>query len=480
MIQRRYRIFLGIFTSQVAWLAALLVAPGPWQAAALFAALLGGGAVLLFPHVGILLLSALLIGQWPWNAISYLGMLTIISSLAFLLINQLQLFPRNLVLTFTGLYFLIALMSVISPQTSNNIRSEVLTLAGHCSFVWLFATMVNSRRMLLLIVQSMVFSGVITGLIGLVQWRTHFVWIASATYHALQFNEQALRQKTAFDLQQWRGQFRIDSITGTPDYLPLLMQCLMPFVAFWLVRQRRWSLRLMALAILGLFAVVHLLSFTRGALLTTAIVVILWAWIVDRKRFVFYGPLLTLIAVGAMLSWSPLRERILSIINLTSAESPDSPHTGTWRLRTVPVAIQMISEHPFLGVGLGQQRWNWPESAIGDLIPDPQFAEPPLIHNDYLRVAIDLGVGGACLLLILLATTVRALQRLSRHFFNCGDLVLCDLSRGTMLALIGLALAMPIYPLINDFRYFWLLLGVTASLLRIEKETGTAPPQIPQ
>lgn len=478
MFQRWYQLIVGILCSQVAWIVAFLTATSPLQAAVIVTGLAVATSVLLFPMLGIYLLSSLLIGQWPYSLITYLGLLCVGSAFVWLLLNQQSLLPGNHILYLSLVYLLLGVVSLINPKSTVDWRSNILSLGGHVSFVWLFTTMVTDRRNLLIVVRAMVFSGIVVAIIGLVQWRTHFVWIASTTYAVLAENSDAFRGKTAFDLQGWSGEFRVDSITGTPDFLPLYMQCLSPFVCLWIIRQKLWSLRLLGAAILLLFAAAHVLSFTRGALITTAIVVLLTAAIIDRKRLVLYGPMVGLLMVALMLTWTPTRQRILSMFELGTNETRDRVNTGGWRLKTIPVALEMISERPFFGVGLGQQKWNWPEHTIGVLVLDPKVVQPLPMHNDYILVPVELGVGGLGVLLCLILLTVLSLVRAYRIFNQRGDPEMVDVSLGTLIAFIGLAAAMTMYPIVDNFRYFWLLLGLSAALIRIANRLETHPEQL--
>jgi O-antigen ligase len=126
--------------------------------------------------------------------------------------------------------------------------------------------------------------------------------------------------------------------------------------------------------------------------------------------------------------------------------------------------------HPLLGVGIGQQRWNWPPSVFGDLLPDPEIADPIPIHNSYLLVGIETGVGGLLVLLAILAVAMRESRRLSIRFRRQGDSELADASLAICAGIAGMALAMLLYPMTETFRYFWLLIGLTASLVRIESQ----------
>ena len=468
---RRIGLGLAALGAQFLWVVIYYLAPTPIYAVAGVCGVATAIAIILFPHVGVMLLSTLLIGQWPGNVITYLGLLTALSTLVWLILNHQLLLPKSSILFLTLTFLVLGGVSLIAPATSIDTRSHLLSLAGRCSLVWLFVTLVVRRDFLILILRLLVFAGIATAVIGLIQWRTHFTWITSTTNGVLL--QEAFRGKTAMDLQGWQGQFRIDSITGTPDYLPLYMQCLAPLVTFWILRQKKGTLQLAGLLVLVLFAAAHVLSFTRGALLTTFVVVFLMAWIIDKSRLIVYGPTLALAMLLAMLSWAPTRERLVSMIELNREETHDHVNTGAWRLSIIPVALKMISERPFFGYGLGQQRWNWPDEVLGKLIPDPEVVDPLPIHNDYLLVCSELGIGGLVVLVLLLSTSVYKLDGLSRLFRARGDPVLADAARSAQLAMIGMAMAMLMYPMVDSFRYFWLFLGITASLQRIANDENS-------
>jgi O-antigen ligase len=254
--------------------------------------------------------------------------------------------------------------------------------------------------------------------------------------------------------------------------MALYMQTLIPFVIFWLVRQHTWSRRLLALGVLVLLSVAHLLSFTRGALITTALMLVLFFWLVDKRRLLLLGPLVALCGCIALMSWEPMRNRAMTLLAMDREEAPDRENTAGWRLRTIPVGIDMMLKRPILGTGIGQQRWNWPPSVFGSLIPDPEVAQPLPIHNSYLLIGIETGLGGLCALLMLLVTAIRESARLGAQFRRQGDQELADAGVAISVAMVGLALAMLMYPMTENFRYFWLLIGMTAALMRIE---GQAP-----
>jgi O-antigen ligase len=449
------------------WGVLLFVAPSPLYALAYVLAMIVGLTIVAYPRAGVYLVVFLLIAQFPFGVFRYLGILVTGCSLVYLVLHGKRLLPYSPILALCGAFVCAALASAIQPQTSVGLMSHILTLVTNCSLVWLLSVMADDRRVILNCVHLMIVAGVIVGVIGLVQWRTHFVWMASTTATAL--SETVFRDKTGLDLQQWRGEFRVDSIVGTPDYLPLYMQTLAPFVALILVRQKRWSVRFAMLSILALFAVCHLLSYTRGALLTTAFVVVVTSLAIDRRRFFTYAPLASVVLLAALVSWTPWRERLATMVDLQSDESTESVNTGAWRLNAIPVGIKLIQEHPVFGVGIGQGKWNWPESSIGTLIVNPKYVEPPPFHNDYLGVAVEMGCLGLLVFVTLLGRTAFCLYRLANTFRDRQDKQLVDVCVALLIALLGLMAAMMLYPLATNFRYLWLIFGLCAALFHYEQ-----------
>lgn len=471
----RQRLWILISTIPAAGGTLVAALDSPWKGAALAVGMIAALAILLSPLVGLGAFSALSIGQWPWSLMRNLELLTTASAFGWLISTQRPLFPRNRLLLMTGLLLAFVLLSTIHPQTQIRLWSSALAYVGHFLLVWLFVTLVDDRKSWLIVMRLMILSGVVTALVGLIQWRTHFTWPASTTAYYLAVDDKINYGKTAIDLQGWQGQFRVDSVTGTPDYMALCMQTLIPFVIFGLIRQVTWSRRLMGIGILAILSLGHILSFTRGALITTAIMLLWLGWLVDKRRLVLLGPLVVLCGCMALMSWQPLRNRAMTLLSLEREEAPEHENTAGWRLRTVPVGCEMMLKRPILGVGVGQQRWNWPPAVFGNLLPDPEFAQPIPIHNSYLLIGIETGLGGLLALLLLLATTIRDSARLGAHFLRLGDLQLAYSGIAISVAMVGLALAMFMYPMTENFRYFWMLVGMTAALSRIASLTPTIP-----
>jgi O-antigen ligase len=465
-------LLIGVGSAQLGLVALLLTMFSPLVAFGLAVAFPAALAILLWPRLGVYGLAATIIGQWPWNLSRYAGLLVTVSALLWVLRTRRPLFTRSPLLILVGFYVALVLASAINPLTREEIWSAAVVHVSYFALAWLFVTIVDDRRALRTVVGLMVASGIVTAVVGLVQAWTHFVWPPSTTAYAL--SQQFFRGQTGLDLQHWEGWFRIDSITGTPDFLPLSLQTLMPFVFFWMVRQGSRSRRLLGVLVLIAFGAAHLLSFTRGAILTTAIVLFLMAWMVDRRRVVAFAPVVAMMTFLALMAWAPLRDRVISMGSVALPSGAAAEDSGAWRVSTTPIGIRMMLEHPVLGVGVAQQHLNWPESARHLVQTGIPGATVPL-HNSYILAGVELGLGGLVILVALVVVALRQLRVLVSRFDALGEPELASYARASLVALAGLAIAMLGYPMVGSFRYLWLMFALAAALVRVEAKLAGTP-----
>lgn len=461
----RWRELLIAVAATLVTVIGLLAVAGPWQALALGAGLGAATAFLRWPRAGLYFMAAFVIGHWPWNLSRYVGALVIACALLWLMRRRQPLIPRDTLFILCALYVVAVLVSIISPTSRVEILSGPIVAVNCMALVWLCLALVDSRRSVRRVVGAMVAAGVVTALVGFIQAYTHFTWpastLAEAQAHAF------TRSKPLLDLHGWMGVFRIDSITGTPDFLGVAMMTLMPFVICWGLRQRRVEGRVAALAVLAILSVAHVLSFTRGALVITPLVLLVTVWLISRK-YVLPMAFGLVAALLVMLTWTPLRERILAIFQLTRSSATGELDAGAWRLHVVPTAFEMMWQRPFLGVGSEQQVHNWPSSA-GDLVPLTVPGIAPPLHNAYLLAGVELGLAGLAIVLALVFTTLIRLGKLARRFERRGELELASYAKAAFAAFGGLMLACMLYPLLGTYRYFWLLIGLAAALSRLER-----------
>jgi len=458
----------GVAATQVVALALFVGLTAPWQALPLLVGLGGAAVIMARPRLGLYVMAVVLIGQWPWNLSRYVGLIATVSALVWLLRSRRPVLPRSSILGLVLVYVILALLSAVSPATSLNITGGVLAAVSYLMLGWLCVVLVDSRQVALTLVRVMIAAGLVTALVGVAQAVTRFRWVAST--YTLSPTALAVLGSSSVAAQPV-GEYRIDSITGTPDYLGVTMLIIMPFMLCWLLRQRRTRGRLLGVMGLGLLGAVIVLSFARGAWVVTPISLLLALWMIDRKRVL---PVMVAASLGllVLMAWEPVRERTLTMIEfLVDPEAPGwEQEAGAWRLHIIPIAIEMILARPVLGVGIDQTPHNWPASAA-DLVPLTVPGLAPTVHNSYLGAAIEMGLGGLAVVLALVVLTTARLRWVAARFEDKGDVELASYARAAFAAFAGLAIGMLFYPLLSGFRYFWLLVGLTAALIRLERST---------
>ena len=458
------KLVVGIVAAQALVLGLLVVADSPWRILAAVVALAGGALTIVQPRFGFYVLAASLIGQWPGNAARYTGICVGLATIIWVLRHRLPLVPRSALLALSGLYVAFVMTSTIMPLSRTDMLSGAVSAVSHVGFVWLCLVFIDSPRAAFSVVVVMMLSGIVTALVGLVQWWTHFAWPASTLVIGATYSINV--GKSIVEWHGWMGYFRIDSITGTSDYLGVTMQTIMPFMLCWALRQRRAPAALLGYAGVVLLGVVNLLSFTRGTWIITPIVLLLTVWLVDRRQLPGFAAAM-IVAAGAVLVWPPVWERVLTLLELGRDQAGEYNAVG-WRVHVLPIAFQMMLERPIFGVGVGQQSFHWTEAAR-DLVSlnMPELAPP--VHNSYLLAGIELGVGGLAVSLALVGVSLTRLRQLARRFHEVGEHELSAYTGAAFAAVLGLGLAMVGYPLLGSFRYFWLLVGFTAALVRLER-----------
>ncbi|MDD5065532.1 MAG: O-antigen ligase family protein [bacterium] len=136
---------------------------------------------------------------------------------------------------------------------------------------------------------------------------------------------------------------------------------------------------IITLAVVGSYARTAWFGILAGALFLIFI-------LVKEKKKLLSCLLILLLVVGSMMFLKPVRNRALSIKNLTHDR-----RYQIWR-----VALLMIKDHPFLGVGNGNFMRYYPGYAMketpGSLFPpDKPMGHP---HNDLLIVYLTAGLTG--------------------------------------------------------------------------------------
>jgi O-antigen ligase len=256
------------------------------------------------------------------------------------------------------------------------------------------------------------------------------------------------------------GLLRLRSIYGSPNNVALYLDRLLPLLAaLWLlgsraVHGRRRSLYAAALVPVGLAL---LLTFSKGALFLgapAALGVVFWVWQrrAGRRTWPWVVAGLGVAAAAlAVAGWIPALAARLDLFGAT----------GVFRVNLWRAAVNMVADHPLLGVGLD----NFLYAYRGRYIFDAAWQEPNLNHphNILLDFASRLGLLGLLAGGWMIWEAGRALYRAIRRADAQWLPVAAGLG-GSLAAMLTHGLVDHSFFLIDLAFVFYLILGVAVWL----------------
>ena len=281
-------------------------------------------------------------------------------------------------------------------------------------------------------------------------WRARLLWVAfAAAVVLLVMSYAALLGGLVVDPEQAATQGAVvmkSSITHS-----FMMSLLAYAAALVALRARGWQR--WALAAIAALAVLNVLAAVPGR--TGYVVLAVLALFLAAVRWSLKGVAAALlgvaIVVAAAYQWLPsFTARVdQTVVETRQYEQAPAETSMSFRLHYLKRSVQWIADHPLLGAGTG----GWGEAFYEATAGDPPFLhnrhhQHP--HNEYLHLAVQLGIGGMILFALMLGLAFRRARALA------GEEAL--LAR-------GIVLAFAVGCLFNDFLldstegHIWALIG---------------------
>lgn len=226
--------------------------------------------------------------------------------------------------------------------------------------------------------------------------------------------------------------------------------------------RHRWLWRaLLAIAVL-LMGAVLLLTKSRGGYVAAAVGILTLLWLSRRRRLALALLLVCVIAGVWIISLSRSAETAPDLID----QSAD-PATLAFRLNVWRVALWMLADFPFTGVGMGTF------NDVAALLYPFYETQNPGTHNVYLQAGVDLGLPGLIAYLALLGLVVWIGWQAVRRFRETESLGLCAVAVGGLSGMMALL----VHGLVDNTMWNtraaflpWLVIGVLAALHRYAHE----------
>jgi hypothetical protein len=246
-------------------------------------------------------------------------------------------------------------------------------------------------------------------------------------------------------------------LTHNPNDLALTLNLLLPFAVAQASLARRRSVKLGLWGLAALDAVGVVLTFSRGGFLTLATVSFLFYRYLRRRQML---PSWLVPAALAGLLALPLLAHTTYVQHLMTIANYKSDPTGSAQARfgDMVIATHVALNHPLIGAGAGMN------TLALNLARGPAWK---MIHNVYLEYAVDLGLPGLLLFLLLYFGCVKAARRGEDADISGSEdeerATLAACSRALRYALVGFGVAAVFHPVAYHF-YFYSLGGLAVAV----------------
>jgi O-antigen ligase len=241
------------------------------------------------------------------------------------------------------------------------------------------------------------------------------------------------------------------SLTQNPNDLALMLNLLLPLNVALLLTTRRSGLRLVLLAGVLLNAAGIVVTFSRAGFLTLAVLFMLYLVRLCRRGRpgAALAGLLVAVAASAFLPAD-------YAARLTTIADADSDPTGSAQARRddTLAAVRFVAHNPVLGAGIGQNVL---------ALNEERGAAWKEVHNAYLEYAVELGLPGLILFLLLLRGCFASVRFVKRQAAaGAVDGSLFHLAEGIEGSLIAFSVAALFHPVAYQF-YFYLVAGLAVA-----------------
>lgn len=241
-------------------------------------------------------------------------------------------------------------------------------------------------------------------------------------------------------------------LTGNPNDLALMLNLIIPVSVALLLIHRRATARIFLLAAISLSAVAVVLTFSRGGFLTLATLLVLYLWKFRRRPEGRWAlAVLSLMLVCIPLLASGYLDRLATITDIES----DPTQSAQARWNDMLVAIGFVLRNPIVGSGIGQNVL---------ALNEARGAFWKVMHNVYLEYAVELGVPGLVLFLMLLIGCIKSAMSVQRQTDQIPAFrELFYLAEGIQISLLAFTVAAPFYPVGYQF-YFYYMAGLALAV----------------
>ena len=405
------------------------------------------------------------------SAVASASVLLLAVPFASYLVFQRQPLVVTVTLPLMLVYFASLLGSTaVSSSPEISLPAVVVFLTEGLVLFFLVTNVVRTAAMVRQVIWVLLIAGSIMGALSIYQEVTGTY---ENTYGGLaQVSEGQFKIGEDVDGKETRN--RLAGPIGEQNRYAQVLLVLMPLVIVRARAERKRWLRLAAagagLLILGGI----LLTFSRGAAVAGAVVLLLLVVIREVRLRHVLGLAAVLVVVTSLVA-PDFVVRVASLegvgaLNSEDSSEPDGAILG--RATSNLAAWNVFSDHPFLGVGPSQYFRLYSEEAANDL-DLRRFDSNRRAHNLYLEIAADSGMIGLLSFLAAVGATMVQLFRLRRRF-RATRPDLASYATSFLVALVAY-LVTGTFLQLSYQRYFWILVALAASVVWVLQREEPGP-----
>lgn len=255
----------------------------------------------------------------------------------------------------------------------------------------------------------------------------------------------------------------IAPLTENPNDMALMLNLILPLAIGLFLVNRRFIRKTVLIGIIMLMVAGIIATFSRAGFLALATTIMCYAWLLRHRPQRIFVP----VAFILMLASLPLvpDAYIDRVSTITEVES-DTTGSSQARVRDTGAALRIAMRNPFIGAGIG----------MGTLaMNEERGATWTEIHNVYLMLAVELGMLGLVLFLMLLGHCFASTQAVMNKTRNNADYKeLFGMAEAIKVSLIAFCVSAIFHPVAYHF-YFYLIGGMAISLPTILANTNWLP-----
>jgi O-antigen ligase len=364
-------------------------------------------------------------------------------------------------------YFLVQLVSTMFARDPDSAINGLNTFVTEGLILYLLITnAVRTPGMLRGCVWALLVVAAFLGAISLFQQVTHAF---SNNFFGYAQTDASITGTTAVGIERLAGPI------GEKNRYAQIMLMLVPLGVLMAIVERRYVLKVAAIAAAALAIIAVALTFSRGAALAGLGVLL----VMTILRYVHVGQLIlaAVIVLGLVTALPEYGARVSSVGALVDILTTDEGITGSNADNSIVsrstenlAALNVFLDHPIVGVGPGEFSSFYREYAqdIGLSVR----AEDREAHDLYLGVAAEGGILGEIAFLGAVGATLRQLIRARRAAIERRP-DLAAISAAFLLAIVAY-LASGLFLHLSFARYFWLMLGLAGAAAAVTLQTVAA------